>query len=288
MNPKRTRRAFIKGTFGTLALVGNLPAVSQLSAAPTSSQEADIKQLGVDPLHDRYRFGRRLYQNSLRSEYDVQDWRLEGEARISFENGAMLMRNRVGPEHLQAANWNLWCPMVLPSNISIQYKFRPLNDLGLAAIYFAITGKQGEDAFDHQLPPRNGHYDQYTRGSLQNAQLQYYRRYQESERDLELIRLYKSYGPEQYESVASGADPIPLPTDRRRRWYTIQIVKCENEYAVFVENLKVLHWIDDGVAHGPQFGGGRICFRHMAPLAAEYADLVIQEATLVGYQAERI
>jgi hypothetical protein len=42
-----------------------------------------------------------------------------------------------------------------------------------------------------------------------------------------------------------------------------------------VDGLPLLHWVDDGSSSGPLLAGGRIGFRQMAPLIAEYSDLVV-------------
>ena len=42
-----------------------------------------------------------------------------------------------------------------------------------------------------------------------------------------------------------------------------------------VNDLPVLRWVDDGESYGPLLAGGKIGFRQMAPLIAEYANLQI-------------
>jgi hypothetical protein len=48
----------------------------------------------------------------------------------------------------------------------------------------------------------------------------------------------------------------------RRGWVQFEIAE-----------LVVYSWHDDGSVGGPPLAGGKIGFRQMAPLAAEYADL---------------
>jgi hypothetical protein len=40
--------------------------------------------------------------------------------------------------------------------------------------------------------------------------------------------------------------------------------------------LTLFTWYDDGKACGPVLGGGRIGFRQMSPLIAEYANLTVR------------
>jgi hypothetical protein len=44
-----------------------------------------------------------------------------------------------------------------------------------------------------------------------------------------------------------------------------------------INHLLVYHWVDDGKSYGPVLGGGKIAFRQMAPLVAEYANLEVTE-----------
>ena len=45
--------------------------------------------------------------------------------------------------------------------------------------------------------------------------------------------------------------------------------------AFSIDDLPVLQWVDDGESYGPILGGGKIGFRQMAPLIAEYANLQV-------------
>jgi hypothetical protein len=43
--------------------------------------------------------------------------------------------------------------------------------------------------------------------------------------------------------------------------------------------LQLLHWEDDGETHGPVLDSGKIGFRQMAPMMAEYANLTVHDIT---------
>ena len=43
----------------------------------------------------------------------------------------------------------------------------------------------------------------------------------------------------------------------------------------FVNDMEVFCYLDDGSTYGPRLGGGKIGFRQLAPLVAEYADLEV-------------
>jgi len=86
--------------------------------------------------------------------------------------------------------------------------------------------------------------------------------------------LRKSYG---FHLVAQGADPIPTVADARPP-YHLRLGKVGAVIEFAVNDLTVLHWEDDGVTYGPRLDGGVLGFRQMAPLVAEYANLVVRSA----------
>jgi hypothetical protein len=74
--------------------------------------------------------------------------------------------------------------------------------------------------------------------------------------------------------VAQGADPLPSVADATPP-YRIQVVKCGPEVAFYINDLPILNYLDDGETYGPLLGRGKIGFRQMAPLIAEYANLQV-------------
>ncbi|GAB3751036.1 hypothetical protein GCM10028864_26670 [Microlunatus parietis] len=48
-----------------------------------------------------------------------------------------------------------------------------------------------------------------------------------------------------------------------------------------IDGLVSLRWTDDGTVGGPPLTGGKIGFRQMAPLIAEYANLEVLRAVPV-------
>jgi hypothetical protein len=53
------------------------------------------------------------------------------------------------------------------------------------------------------------------------------------------------------------------------------MVKRGTAVTFTINELPVLHWVDDGSSFGPLLGAGRLGFRQMAPLIAEYSDLIV-------------
>lgn len=85
--------------------------------------------------------------------------------------------------------------------------------------------------------------------------------------------------------MAAGADPIPSVKDAVG-CYRLTVIKSGPDVEFRIRGpashhpeLTVLQWRDDGRSFGPVLGGGRIGFRQMAPLIAEYARLRVVAIT---------
>lgn len=219
-----------------------------------------------------YELGDLIYRNPLSSEADVQDFRLEGEAIISFPNGRMRMENALDPSLGQKANFVFWCPEDFPADIAVTWDFWPVREPGLCILFFAAKGIHGEDLFDPRLAKRTGEYDMYHHGDINAFHISYFRRRHPTERAFHTCNLRKSYG---FHMVAQGADPLPDVEDAQPP-YHISLVKCGPEVSFYINDLPILYFVDDGKTYGPLLGGGKIGFRQMAPLIAEYANLQVR------------
>ena len=142
----------------------------------------------------------------------------------------------------------------------------------VSILFFAATGRKGENIFDARLRPRNGPYDQYHHGDIDALHISYFRRSQPEERAFHTCNLRKSYG---FNLVAQGADPIPSVDDARNP-YRLRLVKFGDMVEFFINDLLILHWSDDGQKYGPILRGGKIGFRQMAPFVAEYGKLIVR------------
>ncbi|MCI3922602.1 YesU family protein [Paenibacillus sp. TRM 82003] len=212
-----------------------------------------------------------IYENSLRSEEDVRDFRLEGEAALSFPMGRMRMENKLDAGEGQKSNFVLWCPETFPSDIFVTWDFWPIREPGLCILFFSAKGRNGEDLFDERLAARTGVYDEYHHGDIDAYHVSYFRRKWDEERQFHTCNLRKSYG---FHLVTQGADPIPGVADAKGP-YRIGLRKQGGSIDFSVNDLTVFQWQDDGQSFGPILGEGRIGFRQMAPLIAEYANLKV-------------
>jgi len=215
--------------------------------------------------------GRLIYENPLSCEGDIKGFVLEGSAKISFPEGRLRMENALSAQEGQKANYVLWCPEDFPSDVKIEWKFRPLKEPGLAILFFAAKGRQGEDLFDDALAKRTGEYVQYHHGDINAFHVSYFRRKEPDERALHTCNLRKSYG---FHLVSQGGDPIP-DADECRQMYRIALEKAGNRVSFLVEDVEVFRFVDDGETYGPLLTGGKIGFRQLAPMIGEYADLKV-------------
>jgi len=215
--------------------------------------------------------GKLIYENPLGSEADIKSFVLEGSAKLSFPEGHLRMENALSAEEGQKANYVLWCPEDFPSDVRVEWKFRPLKEPGLAILFFAAKGRNGEDIFDASLAERTGEYVQYHHGDINAFHVSYFRRKEPDERALHTCNLRKSYG---FHLVSQGGDPIP-DADECRQMYKIALEKKGNIVRFLVEDVEVFRYVDDGETYGPLLSGGKIGFRQLAPMIAEYADLKV-------------
>ncbi|ETT77641.1 hypothetical protein C173_03959 [Paenibacillus sp. FSL R7-277] len=213
----------------------------------------------------------KIYRNTLEGPAQVEGFRMEGDGAVSFPQGRLRLESTRSAEEGQKANVVFWCPEIFPAEVAVSWRFRPLREPGLAILFFAAAGAGGKDLFDPSLPVRTGEYDQYHHGEMDAYHISYFRRMWEEERAFHTCNLRKSYG---FHLVAQGADPLPDTSDMTEA-YRMLMVKRGTAVTFTINELPVLHWVDDGSSFGPLLGAGRLGFRQMAPLIAEYSDLIV-------------
>ena len=214
---------------------------------------------------------RLIYSNFLRCSEDIAGFVLEGDAKISFENGRMRMENARQAAEGQKANYVLWCPEDFPADVLIEWDFWPIREPGLCILFFSAMGRNGEDLFDPSLQKRTGEYPLYHHGDINAFHVSYFRRKEPDERQFHTCNLRKSYG---FHLVTQGADPIP-DVDDAKGPYHLTLLKKDGRVSFFVNELEVFRFDDDGETYGPLLAGGKIGFRQLAPLIGEYANLKV-------------
>ena len=215
-----------------------------------------------------------LYENPLSTPEDIREWRLEGQAAITFPRGRMRMENAVERDKDRGihANFLHWCDRDFPDHIAVRWNFRPLTDIGLAMIWIAAKGRNGEDLFDPSLATRDGDYPQYHHGDINALHGSYFRR-NPKETGFRTCNLRKSYG---FHKACRGGDPLP-DSNCAHPSYRIEVIKSGPHFRFSIDDLVVYHWIDDGESYGPVLEDGKIGFRQMAGLIAEYENLEVRK-----------
>lgn len=212
-----------------------------------------------------------LYENPMSCEADIADFRLEGSAKLSFPNGALRMENAVDAAQGQKANFVLWCTEEFPKDVYATWDFKPIKEPGLAILFFAAKGRNGESAFAESLTERTGEYVQYHHGDIDAFHVSYFRRKEPDERAFHTCNLRKSYG---FYLVAQGGDPIP-DADEVTESYHMAVLKKGNQVIFYINDLEIFKFEDDGRTYGKLLGGGCIGFRQLAPMIAEYSNLKV-------------
>ncbi len=212
-----------------------------------------------------------IYENDLSCREELEGFVLEGKAKMSFPEGALRLENELDEELGQKANFVLWCPLSFPSDIRIDWEFRPIKEPGLAMMFFAAKGQSGVPLFDDTLMERTGEYEQYHSGDINAFHVSYFRRKEPGERAFHTCNLRKSYG---CNLVAVGADPIPDASENSD-WFRMCIVKKSGDCVFLINDLKILEFKDDGFSFGDILTSGCIGFRQLAPMVAEYRNLKV-------------
>ncbi|MFK0003812.1 DUF1961 family protein [Paenarthrobacter sp. NPDC090522] len=237
-----------------------------------------------------------VYRNPLRGPDDVSDWVAEGpvtagtydagglgaasavaDGAAEAEGGgvaaggsALLLSGSVDADEFgDHAHWTLWCPEELPDHVRISWDFMPVEEPGLAMVFFSARGHGGEDLFSPRLSPRTGFYPQYHSGDMDALHVSYFRHKYASERAFRTCNLRKSAG---FELVAQGADPLP-PAEDASGFYRMEVIKDGARVAFSINGLPLFDWVDPAEA---PLGGGYFGIRQMAPLVAAYRNLVVE------------
>ena len=183
-----------------------------------------------------------IYDNPLACENDIKDFVLEGEADISFDGGALSIR---GKSEAGSDRLNFWCPKSFPSDVKIEWEFRPIKEPGTAQLFFAAKEKDDKRDF---------------------FELSFYKRAEDTDRSFHLCDLKKSFDEG---AVAQAADPLPEAKEDLP-WYSMCIVKNRNKVVYAVNDFVVLEFEDDGMTHGDILTGGCVGFGQREGLLAQY------------------
>lgn len=188
-----------------------------------------------------------IYENELSSGEDIKGFILKGRGKTSFPKGSLKLEC-VTDEKEEGSECVLWCPISFPSDIRIEWEFRPIKGPGKAAVYFAV--KESSD-------------------SCYN--LSYFCRSDDLEKSFHLCNFRKGIDTE---PLIFGADPMP-EASKDSSWYRMCIIKKSGEIAFYINELKILEYEDDGFGNGDILTSGSIGFLQEEELCAEYRNLKV-------------
>lgn len=197
--------------------------------------------------------GKLLYDNSLATSEKVNDWILEGPAKIEFKNNWM---------HIYSPNEEghhvFWCPIDFPGNFIAEWEVKNQEiDAGLCIIFFAAKGLKGESIFDASMPKRTlGTFTDYTKGSMNDYHISYYANGRDNP-NRETANLRKNKG---FNLVQTGEIGIPVQSTAVHK---MKLIKQEGKILMYIDDRKIIDWIDDGIKYGKILQDGKIGFRQM-------------------------
>lgn len=213
-----------------------------------------------------------LYTNNFDQQNCLDDFISEGPVKSLIDKeGLRLFSDKTLDPDENTSHWLLWNKQVFPDNIAIEFEFKPVEEPGLAMLFFCASGKEEKDLFDGSLAERDGQYAQYHSGDINTYHLSYFRRRWEDERKFHTCNLRKSSG---FHLAVQAPDPIPSVEDIQD-FYRIKVMKCEGVIQFYIDELLIFEWEDDGSSFGDVLKEGRIGFRQMAPLEAVYKNLIV-------------
>lgn len=184
--------------------------------------------------------------------------------------------------------WNK--KLMLPDSYLITYKFQPLTPIGLAILFVSGHAANGGDIFSDRVKERTGIFSHYTKGDINSYHISYRAAGPGGIRGTNNLR--KNSG---FFNLASAKDPCVKNlnyTDKEPSLdeCTITMIKARDRIIFIVNGIKTIDVVDKEkneilkangsttgkiMNTGPVHGGGRLGFRHMVSMAAQYSDLEV-------------
>jgi rhamnogalacturonyl hydrolase YesR len=195
--------------------------------------------------------GKLIYENKLSTEKDIKGWKLEGPAWTEFKENWMHMYS---PE--EKGHHVLWCPEDFPANFIAEWELQNQEtDAGLCILFFCAKGSNGKDIFDPSIKKRDGVFRKYTKSDINNYHISYYANAGGNSREVSHLR--KNAG---FNKVLVGEMGIPLESTNIHK---MKLIKQNNRIMMYLDDRKIIDWIDDGKEYGAVLGDGKIGFRQM-------------------------
>jgi hypothetical protein len=205
--------------------------------------------------------GEVLYRNDFDKPLDMNEWVLEGPAKLKIHDGRLEVHNN---QHCV-----LWLKRKLPRDFVAAWDCAPSQVKGLTICFLAAMGAKGEDLFDPALARRDGDFSQYIRGDIRSYHCSYYAGARGS------ANMRKNPG---FYMVGMGPDLIgPAMLAGRKGPFRVVVVRRGNRIECAVDKKRFLVFEDDGRKYGPAHGAGYFGLRQMGhSKRVAYDNLVIR------------
>lgn len=201
-----------------------------------------------------------LYESSMDTPDSLTRWVAEGPLDLRFTGGGVQMRSENFAQHTV-----FWCPEDFPPSFVAEWDFKPLSRYGLAIVFFAAKGENGEDIFDPALPERDGAFIHYIKGAIKSYHISYFaniENYQMGRVDSNMRKNNDFY--------KVGGGPIAVPPGNHS-WHQMRLLKDGNHIQLYADGQIFVDWKDeDPNRYGPALGSGKIGLRQMMPTVALY------------------
>ena len=184
-----------------------------------------------------------VYRTSFDSADVVKDWKLEGGKKASVSQGNLVLESepREGNAPTDRNHLVFWLKKEVPADFFLEFSVRPQNKQeGLNIVFFNTRGVNGENIFNPAIKPRNGVFNQYIKGDLNNYHVSYWA----GGRGFANMR--KNRG---FHLVTSGIDYIFA--DKQNTFQTVQVYKRGSQVRVMVDGKVAIAFDDDGKKYGP-------------------------------------
>jgi hypothetical protein len=198
-----------------------------------------------------------LYESKMNTPESLKGWKMEGPGKVEFPDGWMQLYSPG-----QQMHHVYWCPQDFPGSFIAEWDAQNLGtdtmSNSLCIIFFAAMGETGEDIFDPNLPERDGTFNQYTLGKIISYHISYYAN----------IRGHANLRKNnKFILVQEGKDGIPA---RSEKIHKLRLIKDGPHIVMFVDDRRIIDWIDDGKTYGPVYAGGKMGFRQMKNTHFQY------------------
>ena len=249
------------------------PAAEATGAVPAQFRGRHANLSGFprppEPIAVPARRGQLLYESLMDCPESLEGWVAEGPLDLRFEDGHVLMRAKAFE-----GNTVFWCLRDFPDSFVAEWQFQPVSHYGLAIVFFAAKGEQGQDIFDPALPERDGNFIHYIKGAITSYHVSYFanvRDYQMGRPDSNLRKNNHFY--------RVGGGPVAIAPGAQG-WQHVRLIKDGNRIQLACNGRTFVDWTDDNPErYGPPHRDGKIGLRQMTPTIGLYRNFRVWALT---------